>query len=164
MQRELGALMIRKRAMIRMSSGRNMSMGDNNNNTNQDMSLKRMLEKATGLVVDAMERTTTDADGSQANSSMPNAKECEYLLSAFPSTLPQSGLGAMDALSVIANPALNGAARLDSAGYFGHMDPRACDESIAATLMMVSSNQNLLHPDAAPSARKLERMAVEVRQ
>ena len=68
----------------------------------------------------------------------------------------------MEALKLVASPALHGAARLDAAGYFGHMDPRSSDEAIAATLMMVGTNQNLLHPDAAPSARKLERIAVEV--
>jgi L-2,4-diaminobutyrate decarboxylase len=80
--------------------------------------------------------------------------------SPWPDSLPESGAGAMQALEALAPAVLGPAARLGHPGYFGHMDPPTPWPSWAGALWAASLNQNLLHKDAAPAARELERSVV----
>ena len=87
----------------------------------------------------------------------PAAGECCEL----PVTLPASGIGDAAALDQLANIALEGSAQLHHPGYFAHMDPASADVACAASLWQVATNQNLLHPDAAPAARTLEAQVID---
>lgn len=79
----------------------------------------------------------------------------------LPRRLPKAGLGDVGALDALAPIALDGCAQLNHPGYLAHMDPASADVASAAALWQVATNQNLLHPDAAPSARGLEQRVVE---
>ena len=89
----------------------------------------------------------------------PPAKDA--LSPGLPPTLPDVGVGGRGALAALAPVALDGAAHLDHPGYLAHMDPAAADVACAAALWQVATNQNLLHPDAAPAARGLEQRVIE---
>ena len=78
----------------------------------------------------------------------------------WPDHLPETGIGAAPALEALAPAVLGGAARLGHPGYFAHMDPPTPWPSWAGALWAASLNQNLLHDDAAPVARELERAVV----
>jgi len=80
--------------------------------------------------------------------------------SPWPNRLPEAGTGAQAALEALAPAVLGAAARLGHPGYFGHMDPPTPWPSWAGALWAASVNQNLLHDDAAPVARELERSVV----
>lgn len=80
---------------------------------------------------------------------------------ALPSDLIVEGLGEHEALARLAPSVLEQSAQLHHPGYFAHMDPPTPSIAWAAALWQVASNQNLLHPDVAPSARHLERRVVE---
>jgi L-2,4-diaminobutyrate decarboxylase len=78
----------------------------------------------------------------------------------WPDSLPEAGVGGLGALEQLAPTVLGSAARLGHPGYFGHMDPATPWPSWAGALWAASLNQNLLHDDAAPVARELERSVV----
>ncbi len=78
----------------------------------------------------------------------------------WPDSLPEAGVGGLGALEALAPAVLGSAARLGHPGYFGHMDPPTPWPSWAGALWAASLNQNLLHHDAAPVARDLERSVV----
>lgn len=78
----------------------------------------------------------------------------------WPDSLPEAGVGGLAALEQLAPTVLGPAARLGHPGYFGHMDPPTPWPSWAGALWAASLNQNLLHDDAAPVARELERSVV----
>ena len=78
----------------------------------------------------------------------------------LPAALPAAGLGDTGALDALAPLALDGAAQLNHPGYLAHMDPASAEVACGAALWQVATNQNLLHPDAAPAARGLERRVV----
>ncbi len=78
----------------------------------------------------------------------------------LPEALPEEGVGEGAALEHLAPAALTGAARLGDPGYFAHMDPPTPWVSWAAAMWAASLNQNLLHPDTAPTARLLEERVV----
>lgn len=80
---------------------------------------------------------------------------------SLPSTLLVDGMGEHEALSRLAPGVLEQTAQLHHPGYFAHMDPPTPAITWAAALWQAASNQNLLHPDAAPSARQLERRVVD---
>ncbi len=80
---------------------------------------------------------------------------------AIPPTLPETGCGAAAALDLLAPAALGGAAQLHHPGYLAHMDPPTPVVAWAAALWQAATNQNLLHPDAAPTARLLEARVVD---
>lgn len=82
-------------------------------------------------------------------------------LQAVPLGLPDSGIGEMAALELLAGPVLRGARNLASADAFAHMDPPTPWVTWAATLWNASVNQNLLHPDTAPVARAIEQRVVD---
>jgi L-2,4-diaminobutyrate decarboxylase len=79
---------------------------------------------------------------------------------SWPDSLPDTGVGGLGALEALAPAVLGSAARLGHPGYFGHMDPPTPWPSWAGALWAASLNQNLLHHDAAPVARELERSVV----
>lgn len=80
---------------------------------------------------------------------------------SLPSSLMDEGLGEYEALARLAPSVLEQTAQLHHPGYFAHMDPPTPAIAWAAALWQVASNQNLLHPDVAPSARQLEHRVVE---
>jgi len=57
--------------------------------------------------------------------------------------------------------AFDGAAQAYHPSYFAHMDPPTATVTSLAALWQTATNQNLLHPDAAPAARALERRVIE---
>jgi L-2,4-diaminobutyrate decarboxylase len=79
---------------------------------------------------------------------------------ALPSALPVEGVGGRAALEQLAPWALDRSARLDAPGFIAHMDPPTPWMTWAAALWAAGTNQNLLHPDAAPVARELEARVV----
>ena len=108
----------------------------------------------------------------------------------MPAAMPEAGVGCTAALDRVATIALAGSAQLDHPGYFAvrcgavraaegaaadgtltlgfpsarppaqHMDPQTCEEAVAASILMCGLNQNMLHPDVGPSARRLESTAI----
>ncbi|MDE2154797.1 MAG: hypothetical protein KGJ32_02710 [Xanthomonadaceae bacterium] len=79
----------------------------------------------------------------------------------LPSALPVQGLGGRTALEYLAPWALDRSARLDAPGFIAHMDPPTPWMTWAAAMWVAGTNQNLLHPDAAPVARDLEARVVD---
>ena len=81
--------------------------------------------------------------------------------SDLPPTLPEHGAGPRAALDRLAPLVLDNAAQLYHPGYFAHMDPPTPSVAWVGALWQAATNQNLLHPDAAPAARVLERRIIE---
>nr|WP_274637046.1 pyridoxal-dependent decarboxylase [Microbacterium bovistercoris] len=79
----------------------------------------------------------------------------------LPESWPDEGVGGRAALAALAAPALAQPTRFDHPGFFAHMDPPTPWMSWAAAQWAAAMNQNLLHPDSAPAARRLERLAVD---
>lgn len=79
----------------------------------------------------------------------------------LPAELPPHGVGGRAALDLLAPIALDAARRLDAPGFFAHMDPPTPWMTWAATQWAAAMNQNLLHPDTAPAARRLEETVVD---
>lgn len=79
----------------------------------------------------------------------------------IPGVLPACGLGPEKALEVMAPVALKGAAGLGHPAYFAHMDPASEDIASAVGLWQIVRNQNMLHPDAAPTAREAAVRVIE---
>jgi L-2,4-diaminobutyrate decarboxylase len=79
----------------------------------------------------------------------------------LPTSLPETGIGPVAALSGMFDDVLGRSRDLGAPGFFAHMDPPTPPITWAMHLWMASRNQNLLHPDTAPRARELERLAVD---
>ena len=79
----------------------------------------------------------------------------------LPTSLPEIGIGADAALSAMFDDVLGRSRDLGAPGFFAHMDPPTPPITWAMHLWTASRNQNLLHPDTAPRARELERLAVD---
>ena len=79
----------------------------------------------------------------------------------LPASLPEVGIGADAALSAMFDDVLGRSRDLGAPGFFAHMDPPTPPITWAMHLWIASRNQNLLHPDTAPRARELERLAVD---
>jgi len=79
----------------------------------------------------------------------------------LPANLPEMGIGSMDALSAMFDDVLGKSRDLGAPGFFAHMDPPTPAITWAMHLWTASRNQNLLHPDTAPRARELEKLAVD---
>ena len=75
---------------------------------------------------------------------------------ALPTDLPEIGLGAGEAIDALAGPVLGQARMLGAPGFFAHMDPPTPWITWVMHLWTASRNQNLLHPDTAPTARDME--------
>lgn len=81
-------------------------------------------------------------------------------LAGIPADWPDTGVGGREALALLAGPALHSVSRLDHPGFLAHMDPPTPWPAWAAALWAAATNQNLLHPDTAPTARPLESLVV----
>ena len=79
----------------------------------------------------------------------------------LPSELPEVGIGSIDALQAMFDDVLGKSRDLGAPGFFAHMDPPTPAITWAMHLWTASRNQNLLHPDTAPRARELEKLAVD---
>jgi len=79
----------------------------------------------------------------------------------LPAAVPEVGVGGRAALEQLAGPALAQASRLDHPGFLAHMDPPTPWMTWAATAWAAAVNQNLLHPDTAPTARSLEALVID---
>jgi L-2,4-diaminobutyrate decarboxylase len=79
----------------------------------------------------------------------------------LPSSLPEVGIGPDAALRGMFDDVLGQSRDLGAPGFFAHMDPPTPPITWAMHLWIASRNQNLLHPDTAPRARELERLAVD---
>jgi L-2,4-diaminobutyrate decarboxylase len=79
----------------------------------------------------------------------------------LPASLPEIGIGADGALLAMFDDVLGQSRDLGAPGFFAHMDPPPPSITWAMHLWIASRNQNLLHPDTAPRARELERLAVD---
>ena len=80
---------------------------------------------------------------------------------ALPEKLPESGLGSLAALEMIAPDALETSSQLHHPGFMAHMDPPTPAVTWAASLWQTATNQNLLHPDVAPKGRLLSQRVVD---
>ncbi len=74
--------------------------------------------------------------------------------------LPETGIGSREALEMLASPVLGHSRDLGSPGFFAHMDPPTPWITWALSMWTASRNQNLLHPDTAPTARAMEETVV----
>ena len=74
--------------------------------------------------------------------------------------MPESGLGEIQTLAMLAPLVLGQAANLGAATAFAHMDPPTPWVTWALTLWNVSLNQNLLHPATAPVVRNIEQLVI----
>lgn len=74
--------------------------------------------------------------------------------------LPEIGVGARQALEMLAPLVLAGATRLGAGNAFAHMDPPTPWVTWATALWNASLNQNLLHPATAPVARDIEQRVI----
>jgi L-2,4-diaminobutyrate decarboxylase len=87
----------------------------------------------------------------------PDASEATDL----PMHLPETGIGAAQALDRLAPLILGKARHLDGMASFDHMDPPTPWVTWVTTLWNASLNQNLLHPDTAPVARDIETRVID---
>ncbi len=74
--------------------------------------------------------------------------------------LPEIGVDPASALARVTPHLVSGGRDLGHRGFLAHMDPPTPWVAWVAALVGASTNQNLLHPDTAPSARELERRVV----
>jgi len=79
----------------------------------------------------------------------------------LPDTCPESGIGELDTLNLLAPHILGRAAHLDRPDVLAHMDPPTPWITWATALWNASLNQNLLHPSTAPFAIEAEKMVIE---
>ncbi len=79
----------------------------------------------------------------------------------LPNSLPTQGLGEMATLEALAPLVLGGARRLGAVDAFAHMDPPTPWITWATTMWNASLNQNLLHPDLSPVARRIEERVID---
>ncbi|MEN8220520.1 MAG: pyridoxal-dependent decarboxylase [Pseudomonadota bacterium] len=86
----------------------------------------------------------------------------EYFESkSLPDEFPDSGIGEINTLDVLAPNVLGRAARLDKSNALAHMDPPTPWITWATTLWNARLNQNLLHPATAPFAIEAEKKVVD---
>jgi L-2,4-diaminobutyrate decarboxylase len=78
----------------------------------------------------------------------------------LPASLPRDGAGELAALERLAPSVVGGARRLGDPGFLAHMDPPTPWVAWAGAQWAAALNQNLLHPDTAPVARRLEQRVV----
>ncbi len=78
----------------------------------------------------------------------------------LPDAFPVDGIGESKALQMLAPHVLGGAQQLGAPHAFAHMDPPTPWITWATALWNASLNQNLLHPDTSPAARRIEELVV----
>eukprot|EP00943_MAST-04B_sp_MAST-4B-sp1_P001525 g1525.t1 len=66
-----------------------------------------------------------------------------------------------DVLKLLEHDTLETNAQLNHPGFIAHMDPPTPSIAIAAALIQIATNNNLLHPDVAPKARPIEKRVIE---
>lgn len=79
----------------------------------------------------------------------------------LPESCPETGVGELEALDMLAPHVLGRAALLDRSDVLAHMDPPTPWITWAATLWNARLNQNLLHPATAPFAIEAEKRVIE---
>ncbi len=102
-----------------------------------------------------------DADGLARALHALSADTARDTPDALPAELPEKGLGETTVIDRLAPVVLGGAARLDDASAFAHMDPPTPWITWAAWLWNARLNQNLLHPAISPVARDIEARVVD---
>jgi len=79
----------------------------------------------------------------------------------LPKKCPNSGLGELETLDLLAPHVLGRAARLNRSDAFAHMDPPTPWITWVAALWNASLNQNLLHPATSPFALEAEKLVID---
>lgn len=79
----------------------------------------------------------------------------------LPESCPETGVGELEALDMLAPHVLGRAALLDRSDVLAHMDPPTPWITWATTLWNARLNQNLLHPATAPFAIEAEKRVIE---
>jgi len=79
----------------------------------------------------------------------------------LPQKLPEQGIGESAVIDQLAPIVLGRAAHLGTEETFAHMDPPTPWISWVTTLWNASLNQNLLHPDLSPVAKKIENRVID---
>ncbi|MGI9202425.1 MAG: pyridoxal phosphate-dependent decarboxylase family protein [Woeseiaceae bacterium] len=79
----------------------------------------------------------------------------------LPERLKEDGLGELPVIDLLAPLVLGRAQRLGAPTAFAHMDPPTPWITWAMCMWNAALNQNLLHPDVAPMARRIERRVLE---
>jgi len=79
----------------------------------------------------------------------------------LPKKCPNSGLGELETMELLAPHVLGRAARLDRSHALAHMDPPTPWITWVAALWNASLNQNLLHPATAPFAIEAEKLVID---
>ncbi len=106
-----------------------------------------------------MEPFEVDLEGLRSATEMLASSEIRTA-TELPTDPPATGLGATTALEMMAPVLLDNARDLGAPGFFAHMDPPTPWITWAISQWTASRNQNLLHPDVAPTARDLEQRVV----
>ena len=91
----------------------------------------------------------------------PGSPHVDRSPDTVPLDWPQSGIGGRAALRALVPVGLDQAVRLDHPGFLAHMDPPTPWMTWAASMWAAAMNQNVLHPDAGPAARDLERTVID---
>ena len=80
----------------------------------------------------------------------------------IPKKMPLEGIAdSKDVLDILTHDVLETNAQINHPGFIAHMDPPTPSIAIAAGMMQIATNQNLLHPDVAPKARQIEQRVVD---
>jgi len=79
---------------------------------------------------------------------------------SFSATMPETGIGDLSALEMMAPVVLGGSRDLGAPGSFDHMDPPTPWVTWVTALWNASLNQNLLHPSTAPAATMIEKQTI----
>ena len=79
----------------------------------------------------------------------------------LPKICPNTGIGEMDTLDLLAPHVLGSASYLDSPNALAHMDPPTPWITWAMALWNARLNQNLLHPAVSPFATQAEKLVIQ---
>ena len=79
----------------------------------------------------------------------------------LPKKCPNSGLGELETMDLLAPHVLGRAARLDRSDTLAHMDPPTPCITWVTALWNASLNQNLLHPATSPFALEAEKLVID---
>ena len=120
---------------------------------------KALLNHASELIVAAREeyRTLPVVDNIGLSEQKKSLEELR-----LPNKVPMKSIGSStDVLDAISYDVLDTSTQLYHPGFIAHMDPPTAPIAIAAGMMQIATNQNLLHPDVAPKAREIEKRVIE---
>ena len=88
-------------------------------------------------------------------------KEVSSETKSLPKACPQTGIGELETLNLLAPHIFGRAARLDRSDVLAHMDPPTPWITWATALWNARLNQNLLHPATAPFALEAEKLVFD---